>query len=237
METYFDKQRIELYAKAEEVVNHYAVMKANRKGEEFEVEIPKDFSDEFFRLVDKVNLSIIEEKDNFYGYFLIQMGREIRFDISSPTSVNFKGAKYVIYFNPLIFLNLDMNQMETTIKHEILHVLSMHLIRAKEIKDKYSTLAINMAMDIVVNKYLNYLPPYAVTLENVNNQYNLKLEPYETFEYYVENIQTMLDLQDYDEDGEENDKTSSEDMDNNIQMDFNPENTHDIWNESDSIDQ
>ena len=76
-----------------------------------------------------------------------------------------------------------------------------------------------------------------VTLENVNNQYNLKLEPYETFEYYVENIQTMLDLQDYDEDGEENDKTSSEDMDNNIQMDFNPENTHDIWNESDSIDQ
>jgi predicted metal-dependent peptidase len=74
-------------------------------------------------------------------------------------------------------------------------------------------------------------------LENVNNQYNLKLEPYETFEYYVENIQTMLDLQDYDEDGEENDKTSSEDMDNNIQMDFNPENTHDIWNESDNIDQ
>ena len=237
METYFDKQRIDLYTKAEEVVNHYAVMKANRKGEEFEVEIPKDFSDEFFRLVDKVNLSIIEDKDNFYGYFLIQMGREIRFDISSPTSVNFKGAKYVIYFNPLIFLNLDMNQMETTIKHEILHVLSMHLVRAKEIKDKYSTLAINMAMDIVVNKYLNYLPPYAVTLENVNNQYNLKLEPYETFEYYVENIQTMLDLQDYDEDGEENDKTSSEDMDNNIQMDFNPENTHDIWNESDSIDQ
>ena len=237
METYFDKQRIELYSKAEEVVNHYAVMKANRKGEEFEVDIPKDFSDEFFRLVDKVNLSIIEDKDNFYGYFLIQMGREIRFDISSPTSVNFKGAKYVIYFNPLIFLNLDMNQMETTIKHEILHVLSMHLVRAKEIKDKYSTLAINMAMDIVVNKYLNYLPPYAVTLENVNNQYNLKLEPYETFEYYVENIQTMLDLQDYDEDGEENDKTSSEDMDNNIQMDFNPENTHDIWNESDSIDQ
>ena len=37
----------------------------------------------------------------------------------------------------------------------------MHLIRAKELKDKYSTLAINMAMDIVVNQYLDYLPPYA----------------------------------------------------------------------------
>ena len=62
METYFDKQRTTLYAKAEDVVNHYAIMKANRKGEKFEVEIPKEFSDEFFRLVDKVNLSIIEDK-------------------------------------------------------------------------------------------------------------------------------------------------------------------------------
>lgn len=45
----------------------------------------------------------MEEEDNFYGYFLFQMLREIRFDISSPTGVNFKGAKYVIYFNPIIF--------------------------------------------------------------------------------------------------------------------------------------
>ena len=50
METYFDKQRIKLYTKAEDVVNHYAIMKANRKGEKFEVEIPKEFSDEFIIL-------------------------------------------------------------------------------------------------------------------------------------------------------------------------------------------
>lgn len=237
MESYFDKQRMALYSKAEEVVNHYAVLKANHKGEKFEIDVPKEFKDEFFKLVDKVNLSIIEDKENFYGYFLIQMNREIRFDISSPTSVNFKGAKYVIYFNPLIFLNLNMNQMESSIKHEILHILSMHLIRAKEIKDKYSTLAMNIAMDIVVNKYLNYLPPYAVTLENVNSQYNLKLEPYETFEYYVENIQTMLDLQDYDENGEEHDTNTSENIENDIAIDFDPENTHDMWEESDNIDE
>ena len=54
----------------------------------------------------------MEEKDNFYGYFLFQMGREIRFDISTPTGINFKGAKYVIYFNPIIFLQLNIKQME-----------------------------------------------------------------------------------------------------------------------------
>ena len=37
-----------------------------------------------------------------------------------------------------------MKQMESTIKHEILHILSMHLVRAKELKGKYSTLAINI---------------------------------------------------------------------------------------------
>ena len=115
----------------------------------------------------------MEDKDNFYGYFLFQMGREIRFDITSASGVNFKAAKYVIYFNPILFLQLSMKQMETTIKHEIHHILSLHLSRAKELKSKYSTLAINLAMDIVVNQYLDNLPPYSTTLKGVNNKYNL----------------------------------------------------------------
>ncbi|MEG1001237.1 MAG: hypothetical protein RSG75_09375, partial [Cellulosilyticaceae bacterium] len=149
MENYFNKQVKVLYEKANEII--------------YEINIPQDFENEFFKLVDKVSLSLMEEQDNFYGYFLFQMSREIRFDISTPSGVNFKGAKYVIYFNPLIFLTLNLGQMESTIKHEIHHILSMHLIRAKELKGRYSTLAMNMAMDIVINKYLNNLPPYATT--------------------------------------------------------------------------
>ena len=38
----------------------------------------KEFKEKFFKLVDKVILSLMEDKDNFYGYFLFQMGREIR---------------------------------------------------------------------------------------------------------------------------------------------------------------
>lgn len=134
MESYFDKQAKCLYNKAEEIINTYAMLKANKKGENFDIDIPQDFKNEFFKLVDKVNLSLMEDKDNFYGYFLFQTLRDIRFDISSPTAVNFKGAKYVIYFNPIIFLSLDMKQMETTIKHEILHILSLHLLNEVRIK-------------------------------------------------------------------------------------------------------
>lgn len=231
METYFEKERKSLYEKAMEVVNASEMLKAYRKGEKYEVKMETEYNREFFALVDKVNLSLMEDKDNFYGYFLFQMEKVIRFDMTSATSVNFKGAKYVIYFNPIIFLELNMKQMETTIKHEILHIVSQHLIRGKELKDKYSTLAINMAMDVVVNQYLNYLPPYAITLEYINVKYNLKLEPYKTFEYYLEKIQTELDLQEEDDEGEEIDSNE------NVAVEFDIEKTHDFWDNSDEVDE
>jgi len=231
METYFDGQVKGLYEKANKIITIF--LKENHKDDNSKINIPKDFKDEFFSLVDKVNLSLMEDRDNFYGYFSFQMSREIKFDISSPTAVNFKGSKYVIYFNPIIFLTLTMKQMESTIKHEILHILSLHLIRAKEIKVGYGTLAINLAMDIIVNTYLDHLPPYATTLEWVNLNYSLKLLPFEPFEYYVEKIQTAIDLLEVDEDATEDDSNKDE----KIATDYNPENTHDLWEDSSELDE
>lgn len=238
METFFDNQVKRLYEQAEIIINNFFI--AKRKDEHSKLNIPKEFKEEFFILIDKVNLSFMEDKDNFYGYFLFQMSREIRFDISSPTAVNFKGAKYVIYFNPIIFLNLNIKQMESTIKHEILHIVSMHLIRAKEFKAGYSTLAINMAMNIVVNTYLDHLPPYAITLEWVNLNYSLKLLPFKPFEYYVEEIQTALDLLEADEDEADDryqDEADDSDSDKKIETDYNSEKTHDIWEDTSDIDE
>lgn len=230
MKTNFETLAWGLYEKANNIIK--AFLKENHDNDKTEIDIPKDFKEEFFSLVDKVNLSLMEDKDNFYGYFLFQMLREIRFDISSPTAVNFKGAKYVIYFNPLIFLKLNKKQMESTIIHEILHILSLHLIRAKEFKGRYGTLAVNMAMDIVVNTNLDNLPPYAITLEWVNLNYSLKLLPFESFEYYAEKLQTAMDLLEENKDGEEDDSNKDE----KIETEYDPEKTHDIWEDSSDID-
>ncbi|KJR45948.1 hypothetical protein UF75_3660 [Desulfosporosinus sp. I2] len=153
----------------------------------------------------------------------------------------------------IIFLNLNLKQMESTIKHEILHIVSMHLIRAKEFKADYSTLAINMAMNIVVNTYLDHLPPYAVTLEWVNLNYSLELLPFKPFEYYLEEIQTALDLLEADEDEaddsyededeaddnnkDDNNQNDDSNQDEKIETDYNPEKTHDIWEDSSDIDE
>lgn len=236
MESYFSEQVKVLYEQANEVMHTVDMLKANRVGEKLELDIPQDFKNAFFSLIDKVNFRLMDEKDNFYGYFLFQMSREIRFDISSPTAVNFKGAKYVIYFNPLIFLTLTIQQMGSTIKHEILHIVSRHLIRAKTLKRRYSKLAMNMAMDLVVNKFLDYLPPYATTVERVNLHYDLELKHYETFEYYVEKLQIALDLQEEDDEGEMHDTEDGQDNEN-IETEYSPEKTHDIWEESEDIDE
>lgn len=233
MESRFNHQVKKLYEKAGEIIETSAMLKANRAGDKLEIQWPSDFEREFFDLVSQVSLSLMQEKEDFYGYFLIQMNRELRVDMSSPTGINFKGAKYVIYFNPIIFLNLTLKQMATTIKHEILHAISKHLIRAKAVGNEYSTLAMNMAMDVVVNQFLDYLPPYATTLESVNLHYELKLKPYETFEYYVDKIQTALNLAEEDEEGEENDLPQNEDT----KTQYDPEKTHDLWMESDELDE
>lgn len=202
-------------------------------------EVSETFKNEFLTLVDKVNFMLIEDKDNFYGYFLLKMGRDIKYDITSPTAVNFKHSKYIIYFNPIIFLQLNSEQMKSTIKHEIHHVLALHLLRAKVLKEKYSTLAINMAMDIVANQFIDYLPPYATTLEWVNLYYNLKLKPYMAMEYYVENIQHELDLLDENSESEEDDTKESEEdntKEDEIEKKYDVSKTHDLWSESTEID-
>ncbi len=233
MNSLFNQEVKRLYEEAKEVVSTTSMLKANRKGENLEVSWPQAFENHFFSLVNQVSFSLMQQKEDFYGYFLFQMGREIRVDIASPTAVNFKGARYVIYFNPLIFLNLTLEQMQTSIKHEILHIVSNHLVRARGLKGKYSKLAINMAMDVVVNQFLTYLPPYATTIEQVSLHYQLQLKRYETFEYYVSELQKAMNLQEVDDEGEENDAVEGDE----VKEEYDPYTTHDLWEQSDQLEE
>ena len=131
MDPVFEYQRKKLYDEAYRIID--AFLRDKRQAAGARLQIPVAFATDFFRLIDQVNASLLEDNDNFYGYFLFQMQREIRFDISSPTATHFKRAKYVLYFNPVIFLTLTQQQMATTIKHEILHICSLHLLRAAEL--------------------------------------------------------------------------------------------------------
>jgi len=230
MELNFEYQVEALRMRAQKMTRAFS--SASHQAEKFHISMPEDFQKDFLLLINQVNLSLMEDADNFYGYFLFQMGRELRFDLSSPTGINLRGAKYIIYFNPLLFLGLDREQMKSTIKHEILHVLSLHLIRAKQLKGQYHKSAINMAMDIVVNRYLDHLPPYATTTDTVNQSYGLKLDAYAPFEYYVEQLQTVIPLHESENESSRKHNRTSD----SIETEYRASNTHDLWEETDDID-
>ncbi len=198
-----------------------------------EVVLPKEIENHFWALVDRVSLQLMEEGENFYGYFFFQMDRQLRFDMASPTGVNFKGTRYVMYINPILFLPLTPEQMAISFKHEILHILSHHLQRARDFGSNYSQLAINMAMDIVVNTYLTNLPPDAIDLKWLARQYTLVLPAFKSFEFYVQEIQKKLD----DRKGTVKEATTPSGEEEGVKIAFDPLTTHDIWADSDAVDE
>lgn len=222
-----EKQVQELRARLSKLYRVFEV--SNFRASQFDISLPSGFEEEFFLVVDQVNFRLMEEKDHFYGYFLLQMGREIKLDLASPTGVNFKGSRYVMYYNPLMFLQLTPEQMMSSIQHEILHVLSFHLVRAKDLLKNHSKAAVNIAMDLVVNSLLDGLPPFAVTLAKINQEYSLRLKPYESFEFYAFHVQRAMDLQ-----GEEEKK--SDKADPMVQTVFLVDQTHDLWEDSTEIE-
>jgi predicted metal-dependent peptidase len=95
--------------------------------------------------------------------------------------------------NPSLFLNCSYNEMKALIKHEVYHVISKHHIRARAVRNKYSPLAINLAMDISVNQYIINLPLWSETIEKVRRSYNVQLKEERSMEEYAEEIQKALD--------------------------------------------
>lgn len=196
-------------------------------------DISENYEKKFLELVDIVNLNLINDEENFYGYFLLKAFRKVRYDIYSPTSIAIDMSGYTLNFNPILFLQLNLEQMKTTIKHEIIHILSLHIIRRNELKEKYSSLALNIAMDVVVNQFLDSLPPYATTIEWVNLKYNLDLKPYLTMEMYAKQIQEKLDLLEITGEEEEDDTKENED----ISLKYDVVKTHDSWKEIDMLEE
>lgn len=200
--------------------------------------VDKEYENRFFKLVSKLNLRLIES-DSFFGYFFLQVGQELRFGMTSGTGINFKGSRYVMYFNPLIFLDMTPAQMISSIKHEILHVISLHLVRAKRLYQRYSPLAINLAMDIVVNNYIDPLPPNAIDVKWLNKNFGTTVVAFKPLECYVDEIQAHIDIaRETDGETEVEDTLSDAPMSNSpdVADTFDAAKSHDLWGESDQVD-
>jgi predicted metal-dependent peptidase len=195
----------------------------------------EEFNEKFFQLVDSCVFSLIEEKENFFAYFIIMMKRQIDTNIGTASASNLSGNTYIIYFNPYILLSCTMEEMKSVIKHEVYHIISMHHKRARDLRKQYSNLAVNLAMDISVNQYINKLPAWAEKLESVALSYNVDLREGWTLEKYTKVIQEGIDkLNKVKTDKSQHTSNKSEgDMGENSSAIVHDISTaHDKWNEN-----
>ena len=69
--TPFAKKRHLLYDEAKTIITEF--LRSSKQDASRKVPIPATFKENFFQLVDQVNLGLMAAQDNFYGYFLFQM--------------------------------------------------------------------------------------------------------------------------------------------------------------------
>ncbi|MFL0251489.1 VWA-like domain-containing protein [Clostridium neuense] len=187
----------------------------------------KSFKSRFFKLIEKLNFDMMNGDDNFFGLFLIQLKREIRLDIASACESAAQLSNFVIYFNPYIFLKCSALEMQALIKHEIYHIMYNHIKQYKILSRKYSDTAINTAFDISINQYVNNLPAWSKTIENVKLSYNVDLEYDKLPEYYADKLQKSINKRINSKGKKVNGKNSKGNFN-----EFDVVYSHDLWKES-----
>ncbi|MDZ5000986.1 hypothetical protein GNF79_18360, partial [Clostridium perfringens] len=123
------------------------------------------FEREFFSLVESVVIDMLEGEDSFFGQFLVKIERSVRFNIAWPLATIPKMEGFKMYFNPILFLMCDKKEMEALFKHEIYHIMYGHHQRERELKNKYTTTAVNLALDISINQFIKSLPMDSFKIE------------------------------------------------------------------------
>ncbi|AYE34934.1 vWA domain-containing protein [Clostridium septicum] len=186
-------------------------------------DVTSEFKRSFFHLIEGIIVEMLEKEDNFFGQFMVKIKRDIRLDITYPlaTIPQFDGFK--MFFNPLLFLNYDKKEMCALFKHEIYHIMYNHYEEEKKLKNKYTTMAVNLALDISINQFIKDLPMESYKVDRVNREFGLNLKDDKVAEIYAKEIDKVLK-------SKLNNKIESKNS--NIARVIDISKAHDIWSDS-----
>lgn len=156
-------------------------------------EIGNDYKREFFDFLSNIVIDMLQGEDNFFGAFMLKMEKDIRFDITWPIATVPKLNGFIMYFNPILFLQYEKLEMAALFKHEIYHMMYSHYSREKTLKDKYSNEVVQIALDISVNQFIKNLPADSKRLDYVNKEFNINLKSNRSVEEYADILQKELE--------------------------------------------
>lgn len=121
----------------------------------------------------------------FYAHIIAQCKVIFDTEIQAPAGINFMHDHYNLYINPELFNELPIEHRLGVLKHEMLHVIYLHVFR----KDDRDHQAFNYATDCAINQHidLKHLPDDCITPANFPSKTS-PVPPKLTAEQYYELI-------------------------------------------------
>lgn len=110
----------------------------------------------------------------WYGHLVTAC--EIKRDLSmpSPAGVRFMFNKYEMFINPLLFGLYTTDEQIAILKHEMLHIINLHIVRQKDREHKKW----NYASDLSINQLIKNIPEDGLQPEKFEFEKNLNAEQY-----------------------------------------------------------
>ena len=110
----------------------------------------------------------------WYGHLVTQC--EIKRDLSmpAPAGVRFMFNKYELFINPLLFGLYSTDEQIAILKHEMLHIINLHIVRQKDRDHKKW----NYGTDLAINQLIPNIPEDALQPEKFQFEKNLNAEQY-----------------------------------------------------------
>jgi len=189
--------------------------------------------DKILQEIDEISRLLIL-KEAFYAHFFSGMIKNISETL--PTlAVEARQTGVWLHINPRFWEEVFYKQEYKygAIKHEILHILFLHIFRYKEFKHHG---IFNVAADLVVNQYVDNkeLIKEAVFLELFPE---LKLQPNQTLNYYYEKLFALYEkkIEEEKKFGKAKPNISWENLKSLLQEDSLSQQMHSLWKYFDSL--
>ena len=110
----------------------------------------------------------------WYGHLVTQCEIKRDLNMPSPAGVRFKFNKYEMFINPLMFGLYSTDEQIAILKHEMLHIINLHIVRQKDRDHKKW----NYGTDISINQLIPNIPVDGLQPEKFGFEKNLNAEQY-----------------------------------------------------------
>ena len=110
----------------------------------------------------------------WYGHLVTQCEIKRDLNMPSPAGVRFKFNKYEMFINPLMFGLYSTDEQIAILKHEMLHIINLHIVRQKDRDHKKW----NYGTDISINQLIPNIPVDGLQPDKFGFEKNLNAEQY-----------------------------------------------------------